>query len=292
MIRKDRRPRMARFDQVMWRIAIVLLILGAACSSNNGNQSKSALEIVKERGVLKAGIRTDNPPHSFLDEQTNWVGFDVDIAEALATELGVGLEKVKVNELTRISFLKNGTIDLAVASMSHTLKRDAEIDFSQTYFWATQTFLVRKGEVEGLADLAGKRVGMARGSHAIGNWRAWVKSHGNSIEPEILEFSSKQAAVDAVRQGAIAGWAEDATILVSFARLDPTLEVLSDESIGMKQDGIGIRENDSRFRDAVNFALQGMASTGEYDRIYLKWFGPDSDNPIVRMNEIEVWPNG
>ena len=186
MIHQDRRPRVARVDRVMWPLAIVLLILAAACGSSNGSQTKSVLDMVKERGVLKAGIRTDNPPHSFLDEQANWVGFDVDIAEALARELGVRLERVTVNELTRISFLKDGTIDVAVASMSHTLKRDAEIDFSQTYFWANQTFLVRKGEVEGLADLVGKRVGMDRGSHAIGNWRDWVKSQGNSVEPEII----------------------------------------------------------------------------------------------------------
>ena len=58
------------------------------------------------------------------------MGFDVDIPEALAEEMRVKLERVKVNELTRISYLKNGKIDVAVANMSHTAKRDEEIDFS------------------------------------------------------------------------------------------------------------------------------------------------------------------
>ena len=67
-----------------------------------------------------------------MDEHGRWIGFDVEIAEGLAKALGVKLEKVKVDQLTRISYLQTGQIDVAVASMSHTIKRDMEIDFSQT----------------------------------------------------------------------------------------------------------------------------------------------------------------
>ena len=76
-------------------------------------------------------VRFDNPPHSFIDEDGNWVGVDGDIAEALADGMDVRLENVKVDELTRISFLKNGKIDAAVASMSHTTESENEVDFSQ-----------------------------------------------------------------------------------------------------------------------------------------------------------------
>jgi polar amino acid transport system substrate-binding protein len=219
----------------------------------------SVLDRVEERGVLVAGIRQDNPPHSFIDNEGNWVGFDVDIAQAIAEEMDVTLERVPVDEITRISYLKNDTIDIAVASMSHTWKRDAQIDFSQTYFWAGQTFLVRDGEVGKLADLIGKPVGMSRGSHSIANWRAWVADSGAEvIDQDIVEFGDKQVAVNAVLSGKIAGWAEDHTVLVNYAKANPELIVLTDESIGMKQDGIGLKENDSPMRDAINRALQGI----------------------------------
>lgn len=252
----------------------------------------SILDEVLEQGVLRAGIRRDNPPHSFIDTQGHWVGFDVDIAAALAEELGVKLERVPVDELTRISFLQTGKIHVAVASMSHTLKRDRQVDFSQTYFWSSQTFLVKDTGIDTLADLVGKRVGMDRGSHAIGNWRDWQRRHGHQPRDDlIVEFSSKQAAVQAVRSGAIAGYAEDYTLLASFARQNPGLKIL-DGAIGMKQDGIGIRENDSKMRDAVNFALQRMQTSGRYDAIYNHWFGPESATPVPRLFSIEVWPNG
>jgi polar amino acid transport system substrate-binding protein len=242
--------------------------------------------------IDRAGVRLDNPPHSFIDEGGEWIGFDVDIAAALAEELDVELEMVRVDELTRISFLKNGKIDVAVASMSHTHKRDLEIDFSQTYFWSKQTFLVRKGEISSLEELVGETVGMDRGSSAIGNWRDWLADNGFPDDPEIVEFSDKQAAVEAVRQGAIAGWAEDYEILASFAKVDPSLAVLEGEGIGLKLDGIGVRENDSETLDAVNAALQRIAASGAYDEIYDRWFGPNSDTPIPPQGAIEIWPQG
>jgi polar amino acid transport system substrate-binding protein len=108
------------------------LVLVALGSRTLATAQDSTLEAVKTRGVLRAGIRFDNPPHSFIDRHGRRVGFDVDIADAVARVLGVKLHKVKVDQLTRISYLKSGKIDMAVASLSHTYKRDQEIDFSQT----------------------------------------------------------------------------------------------------------------------------------------------------------------
>jgi polar amino acid transport system substrate-binding protein len=279
---------------------LLLVILAAftagACGGDDSDGGAAAkagtLAAVEKRGVVRAGIRFDNPPHSFIADDGNWVGFDVDIAEAVAKQLGVRLERVRVDELTRISFLQNGKIDIAVASMSHTHEREAEVDFSQTYFWSKQTFLVRKGEIAALADLVGKPVGMDRGSSAIGNWRDWLKANGHDAASEVVEFDEKQAAVEAVRQGAIAGWAEDYEILASFAKRDPSLTVLGDESIGLKLDGIGIRENDSEMRDAINAALQRIWSSGDYERIYDRWFGPRADTPVPLQGAVEVWPRG
>ena len=68
--------------------------------------------------------------------------------------------------------------------------------------------------------------------------------------------------------------------------------MLDGEGIGNKQDGIGLRENDCKMRDAINLSLQKIASSGAYDRIYDMWFGSDSDTPIPQQNTIEVWPRG
>ena len=282
-------------DTSGWQFLAFLLVLSivlAACTLGGANASGNKLDQIMERDVIRAGVRFDNPPHSFIDEEGNWVGFDIDIAHAVARELGLDLELVRVDELTRISYLQEDNIDMAVASMSKTIRRDEEVDFSQTYFWSKQTFLVRDGEIGSLDELVGAKVGMDRGSSAIGNWRDWLTSNGYPAEADIVEFGNKQAAAEAVRQGAIAGWAEDYEILASFAKNDPSLVVLGDESIGLKLDGIGVAENNSKLLDAINQALQDIAASGEYDEIYNRWFGPDSDTPVPLQGSIEVWPDG
>jgi polar amino acid transport system substrate-binding protein len=273
--------------------ALLMLGLASGCTSNAATSSESSIASVRDQGVLRAGIRTDNPPHSFIDTDSGeWVGFDIEIAEALARELDVKLEKVKVDELTRISFLQSGRIDVAVASMSHTIERDKEIDFSQTYFCSKQTFLVKEGTTS-LAALYGQPVAASRGSSSIGNWEDYLEAHGQSPEAaQIREFANKDAAAQAVSQGAVAGWAEDYEVLARYAAKDPSLTVLGDEGIGVKLDGIGVRADDSATRDEVNFALQRIFASGEYDEIYDRWFGPSSETPVPRDCDLEVWPNG
>src|SRR3990172_6326072 len=105
-------------------VAGVVLVL-APCQStskavNIPTASQSTLDKVKAAGVVRVGIRFDNPPLSYIDSNGNWIGFDVDLADELVKRLGMKIEKVKVDETTRISFLQEGKIDMAVASMNHT----------------------------------------------------------------------------------------------------------------------------------------------------------------------------
>lgn len=288
---------MNRTGRVAARTALAVVI-GLAASSLVGCGRKpdaggaSRLERIKQDKVLRAGIRFDNPPHSFIDGDGKWIGFDVDIAQGIADDMGVRLQKEKVDELTRISYLQDRKIDVAVASMSKTVKRGGQIDFSQTYFFSGQTILVKADGPQSLEDLAGTSVGVSRGSSSLGNWKAWLKAHGHPEEPQITEFGDKRAAVDAVRAGSVVGWAEDYEVLARYSKGIDGLRVLDKETIGVKLDGIGVAKNDSVLLDGVNLALQHLAASGEYDRIYNRWFGPASDTPVPRQGRIEVWPGG
>jgi polar amino acid transport system substrate-binding protein len=282
--------------------AILLLVLAAllvgGCgssgkASDTPGQAKSLLDEIKARGVVRVGTRVDNPPHSSYNASGQWVGFDNDIAQAVGKRLGVKVEMVKVDELTRISFLQNGKIDLAIASISKTKKRAQQVDFSETYFYSVQTFVVRKGTATSYKDLVGKRVGASRGSSSIGNWKTWLQRNGVTGEPDIEQFGDKHAALAAVKQGAIAGWTEDYEVLASYARNEPDLQVLNvPGGTGLKLDGIAMRKNESALMLAVNLALQDITASGEYDTMYDRWFGPSSTAPVPRQGSIEMWPNG
>jgi polar amino acid transport system substrate-binding protein len=285
-----------KFWQVWCWIGLILVL--AACQPLPASvpapaepasaTSQSTLDRVKAAGVVRVGIRFDNPPLSFIDANGNWVGFDVNLANELVKRLGLEIEQVKVDETTRISFLQEGKIDLAVASMNHTRKRDDAVDFSITYFWDSQTFLVRKGEFSSLDEMLGKKVAMNAGSSAIPAWQKWVADHAGP-EPEIVEFTDKVAAVQALRDGAVDGYAEDGITLAALAAGDDSLVLLS-EGFNPVQFGIGVPVNDSAWRDAINYALQDLWKDGTYHAIYEKWLGSEADVQLPLGGQMEIWP--
>jgi len=252
-------------------------------------QSTSVLDQVMEAGVVRVGVRNDNPPVSFIDDSGDWVGFDLELAAALGEELGVEVELVPVDGTTRISFLESGQVDMSVASMNHTRSRDAAIDFSVTYFWDNQSFLVRTGEYDSIDELFGETVAASSGSSSIDSWTAWAADNGGETG-DIVEFDDKLAAVQAVRDGAVEGYTEDNITMLSLAAGDPNLTLLPGGHNAV-QFGVGVPENDSEWRDVVNYALQDVWTSGEFQEIYDVWF-VDEASRIIDLplgGEMEIW---
>jgi polar amino acid transport system substrate-binding protein len=270
----------------------ILATLISACSGAfdaAAQNPESIYERVQSNGVVRVGVRFDNPPLSFVQEDGEWVGFDVYLAHALADEMGVEIEKIKVDETTRISFLQEGKIDMAVASMNHTWERDQAIDFSVTYFWDNQSFLVRKGTYASLEEIMGQKVAANAGSSATPSWEAYSQAHGGP-PPEIVEFTDKLAAMQSLRDGVVEGYTEDNITLLALAAGDPNLELIPGGH-NLVQFGIGLPNDDSLWRDQVNHALQELWKNGTYHQIYDKWFtGPDAVIPLPLSGEMEIWP--
>ena len=264
-------------------------ILMAACAGAPAAEVQSTLDKVTEAGTVRIGVRNDNPPLSFVNDAGDWVGFDVDLANAIAAEMGVTPELVVVDGTTRITFVQEDRVDMSVASMNHTRSRDEAIDFSITYFWDNQSFLTRDGEYSNIDELFGKKVAASAGSSAIDSWNAYVAAAGGTPS-EIVEFEDKQAAVQAVRDGAVEGYTEDNITMLSLAAGDPNL-VLLPGGHNPVQFGIGVPVNDSEMRDAVNLALQELWKDGTYQQIYDKWFvGPNKVLDLPLGGEMEIWP--
>ncbi len=293
----------AAFPRSPFRVLVLLVALAltaAACSGSDSAGSESAdsdsagsggsstLDSVNESGTVRIGVRNDNPPMSFTDDQGDWVGFDIDLANAMADQLGYKLELVPVDGTTRISFLQEDQVDLSIASMNHTRSRDESIDFSITYFWDNQSFLVRTGTYDSIDELFGQTVAANAGSSVIDSWNNYVAEAGG--EPsEIVEFDDKLAAMQALRDGAVEGYSEDNITLLALADGDPELTLLPGGHNPV-QFGMGVRENDSEWLDTVNFALQDLWTSGDFQEIYFRWFeGPDRVIDLPLGGAVEVW---
>jgi polar amino acid transport system substrate-binding protein len=275
---------MKKFSTLLFILAAFAIVL-AACGSA---EEESTYDKVMKESVVRVGVRNDNPPLSYIDDGGNWIGFDVDLANALADEMGVEIEMVVVDGTTRISFLQEDRVNMSVASMNHTRQRDDAVDFSITYFWDNQSFLIRRGTYTAIDELMGRQVAANAGSSAIPSWQAYSAENGGP-EPEFVEFTDKVAAVQALRDGAVEGYTEDNITLLVLAAGDTDLELLPGGHNPV-QFGIGVPVNDSLWRDQVNYALQELWKDGRFQDIYEKWFGPGAEIERPIGGEMEIWP--
>ncbi len=269
--------------------SVLMLVMALALSLSFGTALKAdTLEDIKAKGVLVAGVKDAVVPFGFVDEKTKeLVGFDVDICKEIATKLGVEIELKPVTSATRIPKLSQGMVDLAACTMTHKLSRDDVIDFSITYFMDGQKLLVKKGSgIKSYHDLAGKKVGSAKGSTSEKNIK--------EVQPDctVLSFEGYPQAFLALKQGKVSAVTTDSVILVGLKGSDDNpdnWEIVGD-FFAKEPYGIGVRENDSNFRDFVNRCLIEMWNDGTYKKIYDKWLGPDTKYYMPLTWEMETFP--
>lgn len=241
---------------------------------------------IKARSEMVAGVKDSLPPFGYIDPATRAiVGYDIDIAGAIAKGLGVRLRTVPVATATRIPELVQGKIDLIAATMTHTKQREQQIDFSYTYFVTGQKVLVRTSSgIDAIEQLAGRKVSSVRGSTSEQNIKAAVPG------VKVLAFNDYPIAFLALAQGKVKAMTTDEAILIELARKSPRPEdfTLLDQYISREPYGLGIRKGEERFLKAVNRILADLERSGEAARIFDKWFGPDSPMPLKRSFIIET----
>lgn len=261
------------FARLISLAAIPLLLLAAPAPAQ-----QSALDSVKQKGVLVAGVKNDYPPFGYIDEKGQTVGFDIEIARYIAGKLGVKLELKPVTSANRIPMLTNGNIDMIAASMTITREREEVVDFSVPYIVIGSKFLVKKGSgIKGYADLAGKTVAFTQGTP----WGDKVAAA--QPEAKTLVFQDKPQAVLSVMQGKAQAYVDDAAPLFVFAKQNDALEAVGEPSKAQPM-GIAVRPNDSKWRDAINFALIDMWDDGTYAKLYKQFFGVEPDPTFVIYN--------
>jgi polar amino acid transport system substrate-binding protein len=257
----------------------VLLALGLVAGFCGVASAGDTLADAKAKGVLVAGVKDSLPPFGFVDEQTRQiVGYDVDFVKAIADKMGVKLELKPVTSASRMPQLMEGNIDIIAATMTKTAERAQQIDFSCTYFFTGQKFLVKKGTVKSLADLEGKKIGTAKGSTSEQNVAKSVPT------ATILSFDDYPQAFLALQQGKVFAVTTDESILAGIRGKAPNKEEfeIPDVQISDEPYGLGMRKGDKAFVDFVNATIVEMEQTGKAKEIFEKWFGPASSAPMKR----------
>jgi putative glutamine transport system substrate-binding protein len=187
-------------------------------------EATGALAKIKERGTLYAGVKYDTNLFGLKDPGTGKVeGFDIDIAKAIAKDILGDENKIELKEVTsstRIPMLDKGDIDMIIATMTITEDRKKQVNFSDVYFEAGQSLLVKKGsDIKGIDNLKGKKVIAVKGSTSAKNIRA------KAPDAEVIELGNYAEAFTALKGGKGDALTTDNSILIGMTKQDPGYEL-------------------------------------------------------------------
>jgi putative glutamine transport system substrate-binding protein len=257
-------------------VTILAMLLLAACGSggSNGNteenSDKNALDAIKEKDKIVFGVKNDTRLFGLKNPSTGEIeGFDIDISKAIAKEILGDENKAEFKEVTsktRIPMLNNGDIDAVVATMTITEERKKEVDFSDVYFDAGQSLLVKKDSpIKSVEDLDGSTTVLAvKGSTSSQNIRK------EAPEAKVSEFENYTEAFSALKAGQGDALTTDDAILYGMADEDPNFHLVG-KTFSEEPYGIAVKKGSSDLVDAINEALKKLKDNGEYDKIKDKW---------------------
>ncbi|OAB45341.1 ABC transporter substrate-binding protein [Paenibacillus glacialis] len=251
---------------------LILIVVVAIVFTGCNSKKDTTLGAIKDRGKVIVGVKYDTKLFGLKDPATGKVeGFDIDIAKALAKKVLGDETKIQLKEVTsktRIPLLQNGEIDLIIATMTITEERKEQVDFSDVYFKAGQSLLVKKGSpIQGLDSLTkDTKVLAVKGSTSATNIREKAPA------AEVLEYENYQDAFTALKAGKGDALTTDNAILLGMQKQDPGY-VLVGGTFTDEPYGIAIRKGDSEFVSTVNDLLKELKDDGTYDKLYEQWMG-------------------
>lgn len=256
------------------RIRFVASLVAAAFAVA-GAAHADQLADIKKKGELVVGVLGTDEPNSFIDPKTReLIGYEVDLGKAIAKKIGVKPVFKQLAVAARIPELQQGHVDILAASLTHNKEREAQIDFSLTTFVTGQKVLVKKASgIKDVADLAGKRVVTVKGGTQEPNVRKAVPT------VEVVTFETTQQAFLALQQGKGVGYVNDESSLIDdFGKLGERNKdyVILPTNLSVEPLALGIKKGESAVKSIVDDTLRDLEKSGEAEKIYFKWYGPNT----------------
>ncbi len=225
------------------------------------------IDEIKSRGYIVMGTEATYPPFEFVDQKTKEiVGFDVDIAKAIAEKLGVKLVIKDIAFDGLIPALLTKKIDMIVAAMTITPERAKVVSFSDPYFTAGQVIVVRKADSfrpKKYEDLIGHKVAVQQGTTAD---IALSKIKGI----ELVRFTRFTDAFLELSLGRVDAVVLDSAPAQAYVKFNPTL-MISSPVLSEEKFGIAVRKEDKDLLKVINEVLKDL-KTSPYDKLIQKWF--------------------
>jgi ABC-type amino acid transport substrate-binding protein len=257
-------------SKIISALALALtLVLVAACAQPASGLPLAAqgtmLRKIQDRGKLIVGVKYDTPSFGLVDQRTGRVdGMDADIAREIAMYIFGDSSKIEFKEAVtenRIPFLKDGTVDVILATFTITEDRLKDVDCSIVYYVQGQRLLVSKdSSIQTMGDLDGKKIAVKKGSGAVD---IFTKQTAAQVV-QVANYDEQLKLLQDQKVDAING--NDIT-LYGFSLDHPAFKVVGPQ-FSREYIGAAIAKGHSELLQVVNTVIKNMKSSGKWKAIW------------------------
>lgn len=247
-----------------------LALTGCVSTADENSDANGEVSLVKS-GVLSVCTNTPYKPFEY-EENGTVVGLDADIANAIASDLGVKAQ------LTSISFegldsgtgLSTGQCDIALAGIGVTDERKSKMEFTTVYFDDNLAILVPKGSsITSAADLKGVSVGAQQATSG----ETYAKENG----AEVIQYEDTSLMFSALKTGQVKAVAANLSVVSEALTNDPdSFKIAYQDSENTEQIAAAVSSNNKALLAKANATIAKLKENGELDKMKAKWVGATS----------------
>lgn len=248
---------------VFGAVALISAVTLAAC----GSSSSDSLAAIKEKGKIVVATSPDYAPFEFqtlVDGKNQVVGADMDLAQAIADELGVKLEISTMSFDNVLTSLQTGKSDIAISGLAVTEERKKAFDFSDSYYDTKISLLVRKADLEKYASLEsfdGVKVAAQKGSIP----ESMVKEQ--LPKANLISLTNMGEAINELKNGQVEAVNLDEPVALSYAGQNDDLAVatVALKSADGDANAVAMKKGSKELQEAVNKAIKKVRDANKYE---------------------------
>ena len=241
---------------------------GASTADSAGAGADSVLQEIKDSGKLVVGTCADYPPyewHLVKDGQDQVIGFDIDIAQAIADELGVELEVKDMDFDGLIPALSTGKIDMIIAGMNPTEERKQSVDFTDIYYTQKDVLVIKSEDSEEIKtenDL--KKASLA-------TQKATIQEDyllENFPDADLQSVPKWNTAILSLVTGKVDAVLMVETVAKQYVEQNEGLEIAGfDVASTPNESAIAVAKDSGDFLGAINDILDEMKASGQIEEL-------------------------
>ncbi|MFJ5624554.1 transporter substrate-binding domain-containing protein [Peribacillus loiseleuriae] len=245
---------------------VVALVLAACGTKEVGNAGAGDTEVKSYR----VGIDTTYPPFEYEEKNGDYTGIDIDLINAIAEDQNFKIDFKPMDFGGIIPAMQAGQLDVAIAGMSITDDRKKVVDFTDPYFKAGLTMVVKQGEtsIKSIEDLAGKKVAAKKGTTGA----KFATEKAEEIGFELVQFNDSPAMFQDVANGNSDVLIEDYPVIAyAIAQSTLDLEIVGDRLNGDEYGIAVLKGKNDELLKKMNEGLANLKNSGKYDEIVNKY---------------------